>query len=144
MNKSKSKRFERASIKRFLDWESSSNVMNLFLRVGNKNNLCIRVTQENLIEISLQTNLSYILLLMVYAYYYTLYSKWPCCHMQVHLSGNNVPMVKLPLNHISPPSMAAIFLTTHLIAVLQLSRYSIFYGRNTPIQLGLPWWSYSC
>ena len=75
MNKSKSKRFERASIKRFLDWESSSNVMNLFLRVGNKNNLCIRVTQENLIEISLQTNLSYILLLMVHAYYCTPYSK---------------------------------------------------------------------
>jgi len=25
-------------------------VMNLFLRVGNKNNFCIRETQENLIE----------------------------------------------------------------------------------------------
>jgi len=40
--------------------------------------------------------------------------------------------------------MAATFLITHLIAVLQLSRYSIFYGRDTPIQLGLPWWSYPC
>jgi len=31
-------------------WESSSNVINLFLRVGNKNHPCIRVTQENSIE----------------------------------------------------------------------------------------------
>ena len=30
--------------------ESSSNVMNLFLRVGDKNNSCIRETQENPIE----------------------------------------------------------------------------------------------
>jgi len=29
--------------------------------------------------------------------------------MQVHLSGNNVPVVKLPPNHTSPPSMAATF-----------------------------------
>ena len=34
--------------------------MNLFLRVGNKNNPCIRVTQENLIENSVQDSLSYI------------------------------------------------------------------------------------
>ena len=40
--------------------------------------------------------------------------------------------------------MAATFLTTRLIVVLQPSVYSIFYGRNTPIQLGLPWQSYSC
>ena len=39
--------------------------------------------------------------------------------------------------------MAATFLIIHLIAVLQPSRYSIFHGRDTPIQLSLPWWSYS-
>jgi len=38
----------------------------------------------------------------------------------------------------------AIFLTTCLMAVLQPSGYSIFYGGNTPIQLGLLWWSYFC
>jgi len=48
--------------------------------------------------------------------------------MQVHLSGNNIPMVKPPPNHTSPPSMA----------VLQPSGYSVFHGRDTPIQLGLP------
>ena len=34
--------------------------------------------------------------------------------------------------------MAAIFLATRLMAVLQLSRYFVFYGGDTPIQLGLP------
>ena len=58
--------------------------------------------------------------------------------MQVHLSGNNVPMVKPPPDHTSPPSTAVTFLATHLIAVLQPSRYSIFHSRDTPIQLGLP------
>ena len=38
----------------------------------------------------------------------------------------------------------ATFLTTYLIVVLQPSRYSVFYDRDTPIQLSLPWWSYSC
>ena len=60
------------------------------------------------------------------------------CHIQVHLSGNNVPVVKPPLNHTSPPSTAATFLATHLMAVLQSSRYSVFHGRDTPIQLSLP------
>jgi len=36
-------------------------VMNLFLRVGNKNNSCIRETQENSIEFLRQSSLSYIL-----------------------------------------------------------------------------------
>jgi len=58
--------------------------------------------------------------------------------MQVHLSGNNVPTVKPPPNHTSLPSMAATFLATHLMVVLQLSGYSIFHGRDTPIQLSLP------
>ena len=65
------------------------------------------------------------------------------CHMQVHLSRNNIPTVKPPLNHTSLPSMAAIFLATCLMAALQLSGYSIFHSGDTPIQLGLPWWSYS-
>jgi len=59
-------------------------------------------------------------------------------HMQVHLFGNNVPAVKLPPNHTSPPSTAAAFLTTHLMAVLQPSGYSVFHGKNIPIQLSLP------
>jgi len=66
------------------------------------------------------------------------------CHMQVHLSGNNIPMVKPPLNHTSLPSMTATLLTTYLMAVLQPSGYSIFHGGDTPIQLGLPWQSYFC
>ena len=32
------------------------------------------------------------------------------CHMQVYLSGNNVPVVKPPPNHTSLPSMVATFL----------------------------------
>ena len=55
--------------------------------------------------------------------------------MQVHLSRNNVPAVELSLNHTSPPSMVAIFLATCLIAVLQLSRYSVLHGGDTPIHL---------
>jgi len=66
------------------------------------------------------------------------------CHIQVHLSGNNVPMVKPPLNHTSLPSTAATFLATCLMAVLQPSGYPIFHGRDTPIQLSLPWQSYFC
>ena len=60
------------------------------------------------------------------------------CHMQVHLSGNNVPAVKPPSNHTSPPSTAATFLATRFMTVLQPSRYSVFHGRDTPIQLSLP------
>ena len=60
------------------------------------------------------------------------------CHMQVHLSGNNVPVVKPPSNYTSPPSMAATFLTTCLMAVLRPSGYSVFHGGDTPIQLSLP------
>ena len=40
------------------------------------------------------------------------------CHIQVHLSRNNIPVVKPPLNHTSLPSMAAIFLATCLMAVM--------------------------
>ena len=66
------------------------------------------------------------------------------CYMQVHLFRNNIPMVKSSPKHTSLPSTAATYLAMHLIAVLQPSRYSIFHSRDTPIQLGLPWWSYSC
>ena len=58
-------------------------------------------------------------------------------HIQVHPSRNYIPIVILSLNHTSPPSIAATFLITYLMVVLQPSRYSIFYGENTPIQLGL-------
>ena len=66
------------------------------------------------------------------------------CHMQVHLSRNYIHTVVPPPKHISLPSTVATFFTTCLMVVLQPSRYSIFYGRDTPIQLGLPWRSYSC
>ena len=66
------------------------------------------------------------------------------CHMQVHSPRNDIPTVILIPNYTSPSSMAATFLVTHLITVLQPSRYSIFHSRDTPIQLGLPWRSYSC
>ena len=59
--------------------------------------------------------------------------------MQVHPSGNYTPMVISSPNYTSPPSMMATFLTT-----CQPSGYSIFHGRDTPTQLGLPWWSYFC
>ena len=43
----------------------------------------------------------------------TLLPHKPCtCHIQVHLSRNNIPTVKPPLNHTSPPSMVATFLAT--------------------------------
>ena len=41
--------------------------------------------------------------------------------------------------------MAATFLTTYLMVVLQPSRYSVFYSGDTPpIQFGLLWQSYPC
>ena len=64
------------------------------------------------------------------------------CHMQVHPSGNYIPAVISSPNYTSPPSTVATFLTTPLMEVLQPSGYSIFHSRDTPIQLGLPWWSY--
>ena len=38
--------------------------------------------------------------------------------MQVHSSGNNIPMVKPSPNHTSLPSTVATFLATRLMAVL--------------------------
>jgi len=58
--------------------------------------------------------------------------------MQAHLSENNVLAVKSSPNYTSPPSTAATFLATRLMAVLQSSGYSFFHGGDTPIQLGLP------
>ena len=55
--------------------------------------------------------------------------------MQVHLSGNNIPTVKPPSNHTSLSSTAATFLATHLMAVLQPSRYSVFYDRVNPVSV---------
>ena len=55
--------------------------------------------------------------------------------MQVHLSRNYIPVMKSPPKHTSPPSTVATFLATHLMAVLQPSRYFVFYGGDTPILL---------
>ena len=49
--------------------ESPKSVMILILRVGYKNNSCIRETQENSIEFLVQSSLPYILLLMIHAHY---------------------------------------------------------------------------
>ena len=65
-------------------------------------------------------------------------------HMQVHLSRNYIPIVISSPNYTSLSSIVATFLTTCLMAVLQLSGYSVFHGGDTSIQLGLPWWSYPC
>jgi len=54
------------------------------------------------------------------------------------LSRNNIPAVKPPPNHTSPPPIAATFLATCLMAVLQSSGYSVFHDRDTPIQLSFP------
>jgi len=40
--------------------------------------------------------------------------------------------------------MVATFLVTCLMVVLQPSGYFVFHSGDTPIQLGLPWQSYSC
>jgi len=59
--------------------------MNLILWVGYKNNSCIRETQENSIEIPLQTSLPYILLPMVYANYCAPCPKQPCVVHEVNM-----------------------------------------------------------
>ena len=59
--------------------------MILFLRVGYRNNSCIRKTQENSIEIPLQNRLPYILLLMVHAHYCAPYPKQPCVEHEVNM-----------------------------------------------------------
>ena len=53
--------------------------------------------------------------------------------MQVHLSRNYIPAVILLSNYTSLPSIVATFLVICLIAVLQPSEYSVFYGGDTPI-----------
>ena len=68
----------------------------------------------------------------------------------MYLSYASLPVQKLHpcsniiSNYTSLPSMVATFLTTHLMVVLWPSRYFIFHGRDTPIWIGLPWWSYPC
>jgi len=60
------------------------------------------------------------------------------CHMQVHLSRNNIPVVKPPPNRTSPPSMTATFLATRFMAVLQISGYSVIaQGCGQTLGLGL-------
>ena len=58
--------------------------------------------------------------------------------MQVHLSENYIPTVISSPNYTSLSFTAATFLAIHFMAVLQLSGYSIFHSRDTPIQLSLP------
>ena len=60
------------------------------------------------------------------------------CYMQVYLSENYIPIVILPFNYTSLPSIVATLFTTCLMVVMQSLEYSIFYDRDIPIQLGLP------
>ena len=69
------------------------------------------------------------------SHYFPLFAS---CHMQVHPSGNYIPMVISSPNHTSLSSMVATFLAIHLMTVLQPSGYSIFHGGDIPIQLSLP------
>ena len=127
------------------------------LELVKRKNLILGLIQENLIENFIQDSLPYILnphglcqLLLTYpkqpcislkiniCYTYCMTSSFQNCHIQVHLSRNNVPVVKPPPNHTSLPSTTATFLATRLIAVLQPSGYSVFHGGDTPIQLSLP------
>ena len=55
--------------------------------------------------------------------------------MQVYLSRNYIPIVISSLNYTSLSFTVATFLITYLMAVLQPSGYSIFYGRDTPISV---------
>ena len=63
----------------------------------------------------------------------------PCVICKPTCPENYISAVMPPLNPTSPPSMAATFLATRLMAVLQPSGYSVFHGGDTPIQLSLPW-----
>ena len=52
----------------------------------------------------------------------------------ISLSYVSPPVRKLhPCSNIISQLYKSTFLTTHLTAVLQPSRYSVFYGRDTPI-----------
>jgi len=75
------------------------------------------------------------------------YRMWFGCHMQVHLSRNNVPMVKPPLNHTSLPfsqhvswqccNHPGILSSTAEILLFN----SVFHNRVTPIIVSTlkPW-----
>ena len=65
-------------------WTQSLVVMNLFLRVGDKNP-CIRVTQENSIENSVQDSLPYIWIPNGLCELNLAYPKWPCVHLKVDI-----------------------------------------------------------
>ena len=57
--------------------------------------------------------------------------------MQAHPFRNYISAVISPPNYTSLPSTVATFLATCLMAVQQPSKYSIFYSRDTSIQLSL-------
>ena len=63
------------------------------------------------------------------------------CHIQVHLSGNNVPTVKPPLNHTSPPFLQHVSwqccnpldIPSSMAEILLFN--SVFHNRVTPISV---------
>jgi len=68
-------RREGEEVCKFISEQLRKCVMNLFLRVGNKNNSCIRETQENSMEFQVQSSLPYILIPMIHANYCASYPK---------------------------------------------------------------------
>ena len=109
--------------------------MNLSLRVGSKNNSCIRETQENSIEIPLQSSLPYILLPMVCAHYCAPYPKWPCVEHEVNMCCPCC-ITSLVLNLSSSHMVDLVFLFHSLFLFLFLFYFSIFLFLE---QLGSGW-----
>ena len=55
------------------------------------------------------------------------------------LSYTSPPVWKLHSHsEVTSKTYKPTFLATHLMVVLQPSRYSVFHSRDTPIQLGIP------
>jgi len=63
------------------------------------------------------------------------------CHIQVHLSGNNIPTVKPLLNHTSPPFLQHVLwrccnplgIPSSMAGILLFN--SVFYDRVTPVSV---------
>jgi len=76
--KDKKKSRRRKKRKEKTEKEDDNSIINLFLRVGNKNNPCMRETQENLIENSVQDSLPYIQIPNGACKLNLAYPKWSC------------------------------------------------------------------
>jgi len=74
-----------------------------------------------------------------------LFRSWVYFVLYLLVSYTSPPVRKLhSRSEIISKTYKSTFLATCFMAVLQPSGYSVFYGGDTPIWLGLPWWSYPC